>query len=414
MATSDTPEQPSDAAAATAGTTAAAEPAAEHRPIDSFGQIGVPQGLRNSAGIVWRLLALLVGLYVVVQIIGYLGGVAVALFFSMVISALGIPIQRWLNKKMPSAVATVLTLIFMVVVVLLVMAFIVESIITEWSSLVQAAESGLTQIEDWLKTGPLHMDDSAVNGLIDQAQNWLGSQAPSFAKEIPSVLGSFGDFITAASVAVFGSFFFLNSGKQIWEFAMSWVPERVRTEVDDCGQAAWVTLSGYTRGIILVAIADGILVGIGLVILGVPLAPALAVVVMFGALIPVIGAPIATLFAAVVALASEGPWVALAVVGLTIVVGSFDGDIMQPLIMGHAVSLHPLAIVSLIAFGTLSFGIMGALLAVPIGGTVYSIAKYLTGRMPPPRLTPNTPKKPRLPKFLRRKKNAEAADVAVA
>jgi predicted PurR-regulated permease PerM len=160
----------------------------------------------------------------------------------------------------------------------------------------------------------------------------------------------------------------------------------VRTQVDDCGQAGWQTLSGYTRGIIIIAFFDGLLVGIGLVILGVPLAAALAVVVMFGALIPVIGAPIATLFAAVVALATEGLWTALLVVALTVVVGSFDGDILQPLIMGHAVQLHPLAIVSVIAFGTLSFGIMGALLAVPIAGTVYSIAKYLTGRMPPPRL----------------------------
>ncbi len=122
------------------------------------------------------------------------------------------------------------------------------------------------------------------------------------------------------------------------------------------------------------------------------MAGALTVVVMFGALIPVIGAPIATLFAAVVALATEGAFTALLVVALTVIVGSFDGDVMQPLIMGHAVSLHPLAIVSAIAFGTLTFGIIGALIAVPILGTVYSVAKYLSGRSLPPRLLP--PSKP--------------------
>ena len=113
---------------------------------------------------------------------------------------------------------------------------------------------------------------------------------------------------------------------------------------------------------------------------------------MFGALIPVIGAPIATLFAAVVALATQGPITALLVVALTVVVGSFDGDILQPLIMGFAVQPHPLAIVSMIAFGTLTFGIVWSAARRPDWGTIYSVAKYLTGRSCPHdfNLTPQT------------------------
>lgn len=382
-------------------------------PLQSFSAIGVPQGLKNSAGIVWRTLILLTGLFIAVQIIGYLGGVAIALFFAAVVSALGHPVQSRLSRFMPRVLATVLTLLFMVILVMAVLTFVVEAVIGESAAMVQAAQQGFQQIQEWLRTGPLQMNDTAVNDLVSSAEKWLQSEGTSLAGAVPGVLGSFADFITAASVAAFGSFFFLNNGKEIWAWAMSWVPENVRTEVDDCGQAGWQTLSGYTRGIILIAIADGLLVGIGLSILQVPLAPALAVVVMFGALIPVIGAPIATLFAAVVALASQGVGTALLVVALTVVVGSFDGDILQPLIMGYAVSLHPLAIVSMIAFGTLTFGIMGALLAVPIGGTVYSVAKYLTGRELPPRLQPPRPsRRPHLPKFLRRKHDEDAATAA--
>ena len=377
-------------------------------PMQAFSDIGVPQGLKNTAGTVWRVLVVLVGLFVAVRAVGYLGGVAIALFFSMVMAALGGPVQRWFAKAMPRALATVLTLVGMIVVVMLVLTFVVEAVISESAAMIKAAQTGIVQIEDWLRTGPLQMDDTAINSLIENAQKWLAGEGTSIATQVPSVLGSFADFITAASVAAFGSFFFLNNGKEIWGWAMSWVPEHVRTEVDDCGQAGWQTLSGYTRGIILIAIADGLLVGIGLTILQVPLAPALAVVVMFGALIPVIGAPIATLFAAVVALASQGPGTALLVVLLTVVVGSFDGDILQPLIMGYAVQLHPLAIVSMIAFGTLTFGILGALLAVPIGGTIYAVAKYLTGRSLPPRLQPPRAKRRlHLPGFLKRKKEAE-------
>lgn len=410
MAANQNPDANSDAGGPpTPGDGIVATPTAPTIPLHAFSGIGVPQGLKNSAGTVWRVLILLAGIFIAIQLVGYLGGVAIALFFSMVVAALGGPVQRWLAKFMPRALATILTLLLMLMVVVVVLTFVVEAVINESAEMVSAAQDGFAQIETWLRTGPLQLDDTAINGLMTNAQQWLTGEGVSFAKQVPGVLGSAADFVTAASVAAFGSFFFLNSGKQIWQWAMSWVPENVRTEVDDCGQAGWETLSGYTRGIILIAIADGLLVGIGLTILKVPMAPALAVVVMFGALIPVIGAPIATLFAAVVALASQGPLTALLVVALTVIVGSFDGDILQPLIMGYAVQLHPLAIVSMIAFGTLTFGIIGALLAVPIGGTVYSVAKYLTGRALPPRLRPPRPRRgPHLPGWLKRHKGAEA------
>jgi predicted PurR-regulated permease PerM len=364
--------------------------AARRKPSEAFGNTAVPVGLKNVAGIIWRVLLILIAVALFVTFIGFLGGVALALFFSAIVAALGIPVQARLVKVMPNALATTLTLLMLFVGVSVVFAFILRSVITEASGLAAAAQQGLTQIEDWLKTGPLQMTDNAISQLLQQAQTWLSGEGVAIAKEVPDTLGNLGDFITAGSVAIFGCFFFINSGKEIWGWVMSWVPGHIRTEVDDCGQEGWNTLSGYTRGILIVAFFDGLLVGIGLQIL-------------------VIGAPVATLFAAVVALATEGPGIALLVVGLTIVVGSFDGDIMQPLIMGHAVQLHPLAIVSAIAFGTLTFGIIGALIAVPILGTIYSIAKYLSGRSLPPRLVPpRERRKPRWPKFIRKHRHSTA------
>jgi predicted PurR-regulated permease PerM len=172
------------------------------------------------------------------------------------------------------------------------------------------------------------------------------------------------------------------SPQSIWNWVVSWAPRRSRPYVNTSGTLAWEALSGYTRGMVVVALCDSILVYIGLVILQVPLAPALAAIVFFGAFIPVIGAPIATFFAAIVALAERGPIIALLVVALTVVVGSFDGDVLQPLVMGKAVSLNPLAIIILIAVGSILLGIIGALVAVPIGSAIYRVLKYLTGRDP--------------------------------
>jgi predicted PurR-regulated permease PerM len=186
------------------------------------------------------------------------------------------------------------------------------------------------------------------------------------------------------------------------------MPTRSRPYVNTAGELGWDSLSGYTRGVVVVALCDSILVFIGLVILQVPMAPALAAIVFFGAFIPVIGAPIATFFAAIVALAERGPIIALLVIGLTVVVGSFDGDVMQPLVMGKAVSLNPLAIIILIAIGSILLGIIGALVAVPIGAAVYRVMKYLTGRDPDHPLPGESPPTPDSPA------DAAPADTAAA
>ncbi len=384
----------------------------EKRPIRAFTSTEVPQGLINISSIIWRLALVVLAVFGVLWLIGLLGGVAIAMFFAGLIAALGMPVQRFLGRIMPNVLATILTLLFMFVLVSVVLAFVVTSIIQQAPAVVAAANAGLQEIQNWLRGEPFNLDDTAMTSLVEKAEQSLTSAAETLAASLASFAGGIGDFITAFAVFIFAAFFFINSGAAIWKWILTWVPERVREETDNCGHAAWTSLSGYTRGIVLVAIADGILVYIGLVILNVPLAPALAVVVMFGALIPVIGAPIATLFAAVVALASEGLVTALLVVALTVVVGSFDGDIMQPLIMGHAVSLHPLAIVSVIAFGTMTFGIIGAFVAVPLTATVYSVAKYLTGRMPPPKETEKVPRKPRMPHPIRRLRKKRAAQLA--
>ena len=264
--------------------------------------------------------------------------------------------------------------------VVVVVAFLVRSIIDQAPQLTDQLTQGFTQITNWLSAGPLHIDANKLDQIPGKITQWLQDQAGTIAKFALGEVGSLFTFITAASVFLFAGFFFLHSPRKLWAWAMGWIPERSRPFVDQAGVVAWGTMSGYVRGIILVALADAALVLIGLLILGIPLAPVLAVVVFFGALIPIIGAPIATLLAAVVALATEGPVKALLVVALTVLVGSFDGDVLQPLIMGKAVSLHPLAIVTILAIGTIAGGLLGALVCVPLTATIYAIAKYLTGR----------------------------------
>lgn len=344
--------------------------------------MGVPDTLKTLAGLTWRLLILLAGLVVAGYIMNIIFPVVFALFFALLMTAWTQPLMNLLHRKLPKVLSMVIALIVIAAAVLTIVGLVVKSTISEGPKLVASIQGGITQIEDWLKTGPLQLSDTNINSLLDQAQQWGKTVAGGLLGDAVSALGSLGTVVVAASVFFYAVVFFLLSPTTIWNWTISWMPRRIQTPVDVSGHMAWDAISGYTRGIVVVAFCDAVLVFIGLTILQVPLAPALSALVFIGAFIPVIGAPIATFFAAVVALAERGPLIALLVVALTVVVGSFDGDVLQPLVMGKAVSLHPLAIVFAIAAGSIALGIVGALIAVPIAGAVYKVAKYLTNRDP--------------------------------
>lgn len=342
---------------------------------------GVPPTLKTAAGITWRILVLLAGLAVIFFILGQIFVVVVALFLAAFFTALASPIMNFLQKRahLHKAIAMVLAIILIAVAAIVVLTIVIRSIIEEGPQLASSFQDSMSELQKWASGPPLNLSSDDFQGYVTDVENW----GKNFALDIgSSALGSVGDIVLGGSVFIFGVIFFMMSPQMIWNWVVSWMPTRSRPYVNTSGDLAWDSLSGYTRGVVVVALCDSILVFIGLLILQVPMAPALAAIVFFGAFIPVIGAPIATFFAAIVALAERGPIVALLVVALTVVVGSFDGDVMQPLVMGKAVSLNPLAIIILIAIGSIVLGIIGALVAVPLGAAIYRVMKYLTDRDP--------------------------------
>ena len=340
----------------------------------------IPTGLRTAAGYTWRLLIVLAGLAVIFSGLNTLFPVAAALFFALLVTAWTGPVMRLFQRALPKVVSMVLALIVITAGVIGILTVVIRASINEGANLASAITQGFDQIRTWLTTGPLKLSNDQFQNLIDQAKALGQTIAKDLAGNLFGAVSSLGTLIIASSVFLFAVIFFLMTPEKIWDWLLSWFPQRSRNFVDTSGRIFWESVAGYTRGIVIVALLDAVLVYLGLLVLRVPLAPALAAVVFLGAFIPVIGAPFATFFAAVVALAESGPTTALLVIVLTIVVGSFDGDVLQPLVMGKAVNLHPLAIVIAIAAGGITLGILGALVAVPLAGGFYGIVKYATGR----------------------------------
>jgi predicted PurR-regulated permease PerM len=163
----------------------------------------------------------------------------------------------------------------------------------------------------------------------------------------------------------------------MWRWFIGQLPRSARPPWDRAGRAAWHTFAGYTHGTLIVAGTNAVMVAVALFILRVPLAFPLALLVFFASFVPLIGSPIALAVAAVVALAGRGLYIALAVVVLIVLIGQFEGHVLNPLVMSRAVRLHPVVVALSVIGGSLVAGIIGAVMVVPFVSVSWSVIKSL-------------------------------------
>jgi predicted PurR-regulated permease PerM len=338
----------------------------------------VPVTLRLMADWSWRLLVVGVVGWFLIQLLARLQFLVIALFVGLVVTALVLPLVRAFRRRIPKALAVALGLLILLIGVLGIFAFIGGSVAGEWSSLASQFRDGIGKIEIWGQQGPLHLRPATITGWYDSARIWLSGNGSTIIARTLSGAGTVLEVLTGLALAVFSSVFFLIGGEGIWQWVVSLTPRKSHAVVNRAGSAAWSTFAGYTRGIIVVAASNAVLVLIVLIVLRVPLALPLSLLVFFGTFIPIIGAPVALLVAAVVAVASRGPVVALIVVALVVVIGQIEGHLLQPLVMSRAVSLHPLAVALVVAAGTILAGVIGAVLAVPVASVLHAVIKEIS------------------------------------
>jgi predicted PurR-regulated permease PerM len=193
------------------------------------------------------------------------------------------------------------------------------------------------------------------------------------------------EVLTGALLTLFTLFFFLKDGRQIWLWVVGLAPVNSQAYLDEAARRSWRTLISYVRATVVVAAFDAIFIGIGLLFLGTPLVVPLAALVFLGAFIPIIGSFLAGTVSVLVTLVAVGPVRALVALGIIVLIMQLEGHVMQPLLMGRAVSVHPLAVVLGIAAGLLVGGIFGALIAVPVIACTNVAGTYLSRRDEGPR-----------------------------
>lgn len=349
-----------------------------------------PPWLRTAAGWSWRLILLVAGIALVFWTVTQVLIVFVAVFLALVFTAVLNPLTGLYGRVMPRPLATAAAILSGVLVVGGLVTYVVVSVAGQWERLAGEFNTGIDQIVDLIENSPLPLDIAfdARDEWIDDVAAWIQQNAETLVGTAAESAGSIIEGVAVVVLAIFCTIFFLASGSTMWSWFMAQVPARTRGRWHAVAGAGWYTFSGYTRGIVLVAITNGILAGIFLTVLGVPLSAPLAVLVFIGTFIPLIGAPLAMIIAAVVALAADGLLTALIVTLGIAGIGQLEGHVLQPLIMGKQVSLHPVVVALGVTCGTVVGGILGAIIAVPLIAVAWSV--YSTLRTPPETTTLTT------------------------
>ncbi|MBV8182656.1 MAG: AI-2E family transporter [Mycobacterium sp.] len=322
--------------------------------------------VRKTAAWSWRLLVIFAALMALLWVISRLEIIVVPVLLALMLSALLVQAVDWLDRRgAPRGGSVALVLLSAFAILGGIMTFVISQFITGLPDLVNEVTRSIDKTRNWLIEGPLHLSRQQIENAGNAAIQALQNNQAKLTSGALSTAATVTEILTAALLTLFTLIFFLYDGRNIWAYVTKLFPAGVRDRVRAAGSAGYGSLVGYVRATFLVALVDAVGVGTGLAIMSVPLALPLASLVFLGAFIPLVGAVLSGFLAVVVALLAKGFVYALITLGLLIGVNQLETHILQPLVMGRAVSIHPLAVVLAISTGGVLAGVVGALLAVP-------------------------------------------------
>lgn len=339
--------------------------------------------VRKAAAWAWRLLVIFAALFALLWMIAQLKLIVVPVALALMLTALLIPAVDFMDRRgAPRGGAVALVLLSGIAIVGGILTFVVSQFIKGVPSLVEQVTQSIDSVRNWLTDGPLALSRDTINHAGENAIKALQDNQTKLTSGALSTATTITEIVTGAFVVLFTLVFFLYGGRHIWQFVSMIFPPEVRERVRDAGRAGFHSLIGYVRATFVVALVDAVGIGTGLAIMGVPLALPLASLVFLGAFIPLVGAVVAGFLAVIVALIAKGLIYALITLGLIIAIQQLEGHVLQPLVMGRAVSIHPLAVVLAISSGAVLAGILGALLAVPSVAFLNSAVRVLLASDP--------------------------------
>jgi predicted PurR-regulated permease PerM len=324
-----------------------------------------------------QFLLICLALYVLAELAGRLWVVLLPILLGLLLATVLWPAARALRKRgVPDALAAIGVLLLALLLLFGVVGGLAPQVTGQAQELADQVTAGLGELENRLTGPPFNLGEDRLGDTVANVTAELQANAQNIVGRLLSGAAAAGSLLVTGLLALVLCFFYLKDGPKFLPWIGGLVGPRAAPHVAAVMQRSWVTLSGFIKAQAAVGLVDAVFIGVGLALLGVPLALPLAVLVFFGAFIPIIGAVVSGALAALVALVTEGPRDALFVIILVLIVQQLEGNVLQPILVGRTLDLHPAAVILAVTAGGTLYGIVGAFLAVPVLSVAAVIIRY--------------------------------------
>lgn len=334
--------------------------------------------MKATAMFALRMLVFAVFVFALVKIIGAFWAGVLPMVLALIICTVLAPIATAMRRhKVPSGLAAAVTLLGFIGLLAAIFMLIAPDVIAHSRLLYLQALEGIQRLQLWLQGPPLNLDPEDLNDAVNEIAQWVQNQAGAIAGGVFSGIGTAAGLVVTLVVILVLTFFFLKDGHRFLPWLRSASGGRSGLHATELLTRAWNTLSGFIRAQAIVSLIDATFIGVGIWIVGVPMAFTLSVITFIAGFIPIVGAVVAGALAVLVALVSLGFTEALIVLAIVIVVQQLEGNILSPMLQSRAMNLHPVIVLISVTIGGGLFGLVGAFLAVPVAAMVAVAYRYL-------------------------------------
>jgi predicted PurR-regulated permease PerM len=319
----------------------------------------------------WRLLLTGLVIYVAFRLAVDLRLVVLPLIAAMLLTALLQPLAGWLRRHGFSPVpATWCPLLLALIVIAGAITLITNQIANQYQVLFNEVQHTIAQLRRSLAGPPFHLNQARLQSLSQGVLNYISQHKSVVAGTVLTGGKYLTEILAGLVLTLFITFFLMKDGPRIWSWLISGMSQQAQRRMHHAGDQAWRALVNYVHGTVVVAAIHAVILGVTLWLLGVPLLVPLIVLVFIAAFVPILGILVAGGLAILVALATKGWVAAVILLAVLIVENQIEGHLLQPLVVGRIIRLHPLAIILVLAVGAIVAGIPGAIIAVPIAAVI--------------------------------------------
>ncbi|MCT1426481.1 AI-2E family transporter [Corynebacterium sanguinis] len=335
--------------------------------------------LKSAAMTVLRILIICVFLFALSQLIGTFWQGILPVILAIIVCTVLAPIAGFLRRRahFPSALAALISLLIFFGLIGTLVFLIAPDIAAHSRVLYLQAFEGIQRLQLWLQGPPINMDPDDLNEAVNTVAQWLQNQAGTIAGGVFAGIGTAAGLIITLTVVLVLTFFFLKDGPRFLPWLRATAGGRPGLHATELLTRAWNTLSGFIRAQAIVSLVDAFFIGVGIWLVGVPMAFTLSVITFIAGFIPIVGAVVAGALAVLIALVSLGFTEAIIVLLIVLAVQQLEGNVLSPVLQSKAMDLHPVIVLVSVTIGGGLFGLVGAFLAVPVAAMIAVVFRYM-------------------------------------